>query len=148
MGKAGRPLGGAVVLPGPAGLAAAVIRQAFEDHQAGNLGAGLWLASEHGLTWARAAGLDGDYDWREVLRVRGLAIDGAYAIELDADMPETGDNKTYKAILRFRASGESRLVVSALVTACAACGGDLPAAVRDLAGTAAGERLRAWLTGE
>lgn len=148
MGKAGRPPGGAAVQPGPAGLAAAVIRQAIEDHQAGNLGAGLWLGSEHGLTWARAAGLDGDYDWRTVLRRRGLLLGGEYVPALDTDMPELDNNKTYKAVLRFRRSGESRLVVAALVTACAACGGDLPAAVRDLAGTAAGERLRAWLTGE
>lgn len=151
MGKGGRPLGSAGLLPGAERLALSVLRQALDDYQAGNLGAGLWLSSDHGLTWARAAGLDGEHDWCDVLAYRGLAIDGAYDPALDGDLPmeqDASSSRTYKVLLRFKGTGENRLVVSSLVTAAAACGGDIAAAVAELRGTAAGERLRAWLVGE
>lgn len=132
------------IVPGPRGLAAAVLARAVDDARDGNLAAGAWLASEHATPWVWLAELD---DWARQVQHSGLAWEGEYMAELD-DLPEVGKQEHARAVVRFRKTRLYGHVITQLQAALVACDGDLAAAVGEMRGTPAGDHLRAWLEGE
>ena len=149
----------------PEGLACAVLRQAVRDARAGHDEAAAWLQSCWGELWARAAGLDEDHAWTDVLSAQGFRpAKREYMPERDhADVtaksedeyrgarrgrPRTSPVPTHFWVkLVFMNDALTRAVVSDLRYALVSCDGDLPAALGELRGTPAGDRLLTWLTG-
>lgn len=148
---------------GPRGVVVAVLRQAVKDARAGTIEAAAWLQT-WGELWARAAGLDQVYAWADVLHAQGIRHTGRdYMPERDhpdvtALQPDqsthTGRPRTRPAPARIGVKlvvandKATRAVMADLRQALAACDGDLSAALGELRGTPAGDRLLTWLAGE
>lgn len=155
---------------GPEGIVTAVLRQAVKDARAGIGEAAAWLHT-WGELWAGAAGLDHAYAWADVLNTQGIRHTGSEympardhpdvtTITQEAKPPRrpsgrpVGRPRTRPAPARISIrllvlnDATTRAVMSDLRQALAACDGDLPAALGELRGTPAGDRLRAWLGGE
>lgn len=155
---------------GPEGLVTAVLRQAVKDARAGIVEAAAWLHT-WGELWAGAAGLDHAYAWADVLNAQGIRHTGAdympgkdhpdvMTITQEAKPPRrptgrpVGRPRTRPAPARISIrllvlnDATTRAVISDLRQALAACDGDLAAALGELRGTPAGDRLQAWLGGE
>lgn len=150
---------------GPEGILTAVLRQAVKDAQAGIIEAAAWLHT-WGELWARAGGLDHAYAWADVLQAQGIRQMGKdYMPERDhPDVTALPDRPAYTGRPRGRPRTHAtparvgvklivvndtatRAVMAGLRQALAACDGDLPAALGELRGTPAGDRLQEWLTG-
>jgi hypothetical protein len=151
-------------------MVAAVLRQAVKDARAGIVEAAVWLQT-WGELWAGAAGLDQAHAWADVLQAQGIRHTGKdYMPERDhpdvtavsdtgrpSERPRTGRPlgrpRTRPAPSRIGVKlivvndATTRAVMGGLRQALAACDGDLPAALGELRGTPAGDRLQEWLTG-
>lgn len=155
---------------GPEGIVTAVLRQAVKDARAGIIEAAVWLHT-WGETWAGAAGLDHDYAWADVLHAQGIRNTGmdytpardhpaVVTMTQEAKPPgrpsgrPVGRPRTRPAPARISIrlivlnDATTRAVMADLRQALAACDGDLPAALGELRGTPAGDRLITWLGGE
>lgn len=146
-------------------MIAAVLRQAVKDARAGIGEAAVWLQT-WGELWAGAAGLDQAHAWADVLHAQGIRHTGKdYMPERDhPDVTAQADRPAYTGKPRGRPrtrpaparvgvklivvnDATTRAVMVGLRQALAACDGDLPAALGELRGTPAGDRLQEWLTG-
>lgn len=166
----GRARGAYVEAIGPEGLVTAVLRQAVKDARAGIVEAAVWLHT-WGELWAGAAGLDHAHAWANVLNAQGIRHTGAdympgrdhpdvTTVIQEAKPPRrpsgrpTGRPRTRPAPARIGVrlivlnDATMRAVITDLRQALTACDGDLAAALGELRGTPAGDRLQAWLLGE